>query len=401
MRLKVFLAIMLVLVVLPNIAHTEPNLDSVAERHYDQAFLERSEAYHAPRISSFILRSVIQLVVLWGFALLLAPKLFSHGSHRIPNWVRRWIGLTVAWGLSLLIRIPFTAHAFSRAREFGLRHDSWGSFAMDWAQGAAIQWVLVSVVGLCLLGFLGQGRRFGWAMAGTLISVLACAYAYVAPIVIDPLFNQIRPLEESELRTEVVHLVQQSGLELEGVWVADASRRTRAVNAYFTGFGSSRRVVLYDTLIDTLPKDEALLVVAHELGHWQKQHVNKGLLMGLVATFAGLALAQFLMNRVARRQGSSPLKNLTSPAWAPVAYAVYVSVFLLSLPVSNSISRAMETEADQVALKLIQTPDVFIDAKVRMAKQNLSNVNPPRWVEVIFFTHPSNVRRIALAEAGL
>jgi STE24 endopeptidase len=257
-----------------------------------------------------------------------------------------------------------------------------------------IGWVLVAVVGLVVLGCFARFPRWGWAGAGALVAVLSGLYALFAPLVIDPLFNRIEPMEASSLRDAVLETARRGGVEAETVWVADASRRTRAVNAYVTGFGATRRIVLYDTLVDTLPAEEVLLVVAHEAGHWRRHHLYKGLGLGVGAAMIGLFLAQGVL---ARWRGGRPAGH---PFLVLPAYALYVTAVFVTLPVANTVSRAFEIEADRAALELTGDASTLISGKVRIAIENLSFVNPPRWVEIALYTHPCTARRIAMAEAG-
>jgi len=317
------------------------------------------------------------------------------GGNRV--WVSRALVLTaLVWGFTVL-RFPFQAVGYFHARAYGLRHDTFTSFLLDLGKAVAVNWILTLVVGLLVLGMFARWPRAWWGLAWLSVAVLAAGYVTAAPLVIDPLFNRFTRLEDRALEARLLEVAEKGGVPAREVLVADASRRTIAANAYFTGLGSTRRIVLYDTLVENFPAPEVALIVAHEVGHWRHRHVVKGIALGLGATLLGLLLAHFLMGRWAA-EGWGGIEGRGDPALAIPAYALTLSLFVLAVVPSNWISRKMETEADRTSLELTGDPATFVEAEVRLGTRNLADVVPPAWIEATLYSHPCNARRIWMAE---
>lgn len=378
---------------------TREELRAVANSRFTQEQLERGRAYRSFGYVLFFVQMAATLSVVWGLAM--GPV------ARWRAWALRWSGgrnwLARVWVLlglmSVLavVRFPFSVARFKHASDYGLRTDSLAAFALDWLKGTAIGWGLVLLVGLIVLGLFARYARSWWARGAVAVSILAVAYVALSPIVIDPLFNRFTPLEDPVLETRLLELAREGGIEATEVLVADASRRTRAVNAYFTGVGSTRRIVLYDTLIESFTADEIAGVVAHEVGHWRHHHVRLGLTLGLLATALGLWVAHGLLSGWVRSERFG-LQGRSDPLLAIPAYALYVSFMLVAVAPGNVVSRAMEARADRAALELTGDPDTQIRTHIRLASKNLSDVLPPAWIEWTLYTHPSTARRIHMAE---
>ena len=218
-----------------------------------------------------------------------------------------------------------------------------------------------------------------WAAGSAAVGVLVLLW----PVVVDPLFSRFRPVEE-EMAREVESVARAAGMKVGAVYWSDASTRTAAANAYFTGLGPTKRIVLYDTLPRELPV--LLSVVAHELGHWRKGHVWKGLLLGLFAS----GLFFLVVPRLFGLEGS--------PALPARVAALAFAFFLVSLPVSNVVSRGFERDADRFALELTRDPDAFIVLERALVVKNCADPAPGRVLHFLLHTHPSPAERILAAE---
>jgi len=371
----------------------------VAATHYDAEMLERGAAFHRRGYVAFFLRTALVLTVAWWLAFgplwAMNDAALQFAGGRV--WLARGFVLTALfWGFSVL-RFPFQVFSYLNARSFGLRHDPFHSFLLDVGKGLAVNWIVVLVVGCLVLGLFSRFPRTWWLWAWGGIAVLAVGYIMIAPLVIDPLFHRFTRLEDRALETELLDLAREGGVPAREVLVADASRRTSAANAYFTGLGSTRRIVLYDTLVENFPPAEVKLVVAHEVGHWSHRHVQKGLALGLGATLLGLLVAHVLFGHWVQA-GWGGIGDRGDPALAVPAYALALTLLVISIVPSNWISRRMETEADRTSLELTQDPDTFVATEVRLGTRNLADVLPPSWIEATLYTHPCNARRIRMAE---
>lgn len=258
------------------------------------------------------------------------------------------------------------------------------------------------VLGLVLLQFLYLVLRatgdawWLWASGGML--VFSVLLANLAPILIMPLFNKFVPLdaEHQDLADRLINLAERAHTRVQGVYKFDLSRRTKAANAALTGIGNTRRIILGDTLIQEFTIDEIETVLAHELGH----HVHRDILLflgaGAVSTLLGLFLASRAMNWAVLAFGFSAVSD---PAAIP-ALAIILGAFgLITQPVQNGLSRWREGMADQYALRVTGKGDAFASAFIRLANQNLGEVDPEPWVVWMFYSHPPLGKRIELARA--
>jgi STE24 endopeptidase len=217
------------------------------------------------------------------------------------------------------------------------------------------------------------------------VVAFAVALTTLQPVVLDPLFNRFTPLPAGPVRSDVLALAERSGVDVGEVFVIDASRRTTAANAYVAGLGTTKRVVLYDTLVEDFPRAEVRQVVAHELGHVHHRDVSKGLLwVAVVAPVAMFAAAQ-----LTRRLGG------TLPA---LALSVAVLVPLVTA-ISNQLSRPVEARADTYALRLTGEPEPYIAFERRIALRNVSHPEPPGLATFLLATHPPVLERIGLGVA--
>ena len=232
-----------------------------------------------------------------------------------------------------------------------------------------------------------------WLAASVVFLAVYVALAVVLPVWIIPLFYRLTPLADEALRSRLLTLASRVGAPAIGVWVADQSRKSRTANAAVVGLGRTRRILLFDTMLEFAPS-EVEAVLAHELGH----HVHHDIWRGLAAQ-AVLTLASFAIAAVALRAGIEwwGLRDIADPAGLPWLAVVLGAVGLLALPLGNAYSRWIERRADDFALKVTADPDSFIGAMERLAALNLAERHPHRLKEMFLYSHPSIDRRIARA----
>src|SRR3954447_14031881 len=206
-------------------------------------------------------------------------------------WWWRIIVTVVALGLAgRLVTLPFAVLLRRRVLDFGLSHQAWGAFFVDLAKGLAVDLVATSIAVVVLVGVARRWPRAWPALAGLMLAGLVMLGSFAYPLLVEPLFNSFTPLPDGTLRTQIFELADREGVHIDDVLVADASRRTTTLNAYVSGFGSSRRVVVYDNLVDDVDDREALSVVAHELGHARHDDVLTGSLLGAAGALLGVGL---------------------------------------------------------------------------------------------------------------
>jgi STE24 endopeptidase len=219
----------------------------------------------------------------------------------------------------------------------------------------------------------------------------------VAPVLLAPIYNDFEPLPAgSRARADVLELGRDAGVGIGEVYRIDASRRVTSLNAFVDGLGPTKRVVLYDNLLEAAERPELRSVVAHELGHVAHSDIRRGLVYVAIVAPLGLLFARELSLAIARRRGVAP----GSPAAVPIYLAALtLATFALSVP-GDQLSRKVEASADEFALELTGDPQALVDLQTRLARANLTDPDPPAWFSFLFASHPSTVERIGAALAA-
>ncbi len=312
---------------------------------------------------------------------------------RGPWWWRVVVAVVAMAMAGRLATLPFSIVLRHRAREFGLTHQAWGAYAVDLSKSLAVDVVATSIALVVLVGVARRWPRAWPAVAGLLLGGLVMLGSFVYPLLVEPLFNHFEPLPDGPLRTQVLALADEEGVHVDDVLVADASRRTTTLNAYVSGFGSSRRVVVYDNLVDgqsRVDDREVLSVVAHELGHARHDDVLTGSLLGAAGALFGIGLLGLLAGGA--REG------VADPRTVPRVVALLAIASLLASPIENGISRRIETRADVDALEATGDPGAFVGLQKELALRSLADPTPYAWSQFWFGSHPTTLQRIALAE---
>lgn len=356
------------------------------QQYFTPSQLERAEDF----------RSLQRILVVAGIGVEIATLAIL--VWRPPRGILRHLerrpllgGAAAGAGISLLLvvtSLPIRAWARQRSLDVGLSTQSWPDWAVDVLKAAGIGAVAAAIGGLIAVALVRRFPRRWWAPAALIVVAYGVVTIWLYPILIDPLFNRFEPLPKGPLRSQVLRLADRAGVNVGQVYRVDASRRTNAVNAYVIGLGHSKRVVLYDNLIDDFPRREVLGVVAHELGHQKHDDLVHGLIWLAIVAPAGTFLIQVLAERF--RGG----KRLGTPGGLP---AITLAIALVSLGLgcaSNALSRKVEAHADQFSLQLTHDPADFISFQRRIAVENVGDPDPPEWFHVLFDTHPTTLERI-------
>jgi STE24 endopeptidase len=315
-----------------------------------------------------------------------------------PWWVRALLAAFLVLLVGEVVTAPLSLGVRANALDAGLTDQPLSGWLRDQGVSLGVSWVFAGVLVLLVLGTARRSPR-RWplwtAAAGAVLTVLG---SWVYPVVVEPLFNSFTPLPDGTLRTRILELARQEKVPVSDVLVADASRRTTTLNAYVSGFGSTRRVVLYDNLVEDAPQRETLDVVAHELGHAQHHDVLTGTVLGA----AGVVLGSGLLGLVLSRRRLLDRAGVDDPG-QPEAVALLLVLAtvgsLLASPVQNTISRAIEARADRTSLEATKDYAGFQRMQVRLATRSLSDASPPAWSQFWFGTHPLTLQRIGIARA--
>ncbi len=368
-----------------------------------------------------------------------APRPAAGQAHRRKYRLLaglHWLGVVLLVGavcflaVELLV-LPLHLGNLANNRAWGLTERS----TLDWLKDYALAVGITGLIGAIVLGglylLIRLFPRRWWLLAAVGSVGLGFLYALLLPVVINPLFATFTPLQDPYLLARTRALAARAGVPVEEVLVSDASRQGRYTNAYFSGFGPTRRIVLYDTLLRpvttpspegvagmvglaagrtepgglaalllahrTVALDEVESILAHEIGHWQHDHIVKGILLAGLGGLIGLYLAARIL-RAAVGRAPFALRSPADPAGVPLVLLLSVLGTWVAAPVENFVSRHFEQQADAAALELARRPTAFISAEKRLVRTNLSNVAPTPFSIWLFATHPPTVERIRMAE---
>jgi STE24 endopeptidase len=357
--------------------------------YFSEAQIEKAEAFRTGQLWIYAAQTAIGLGVL-VLIVRRPPERLAAYKRPVLAGAAVAAAISVATGVAAL---PLAAVARERAKDVGLVTQDWAGYAADVVKSQAIGAGFAALGGAVLVfGMRRFGRRW-WLPGAAVVVAFGAATTYAWPIVVDPLFNDFKRLPPGELRSDVLDLARRSGVDVGEVYEMDASRRTTAANAYVAGIGSTKRVVLYDTLVDDFEPAETRLVVAHELGHVRFRDVRNGLIWLAIVAPVGMWAAALLAERLAPRGGA--LGPRAVPAVA-LSLAIVVPVVTT---VSNQLSRDVERRADAFSLELTGDPQTFIEFHERLAVKNVSDPDPPALPRFLLGTHPSTIERIGMGEA--
>jgi STE24 endopeptidase len=350
--------------------------------------IERSKRYARPQMAIAVARAALDLAALAAIVRIAPEPLRRLDEHHVGGGAAAAAGMTVGLSLSTL---PLAAVARRRAMTVGLITQSWPGWGVDLLKGMGISTAMSAAAGALVVDIIRRYPRGWWVPAAAGSVVVGAGLTALAPVALDPVFNDFAPLPEGQTRSDVLELANGAGVDVGEVFSVDASRRGTAANAYVTGLGPTKRVVLFDTLLDRYNRDEVRVVVAHELAHVRHHDLPRTIgYAAIVAPSAALAVQRLSWTLSDARAGASSLPSLALAATI-VAGAVGV--------IGNRLSRAIERRADDFSLELTDAPEAFISFARAIALQNVGDLDPPHWLTGILATHPPTAERIGAAVA--
>ncbi len=337
---------------------------------------------------------LVSWTLLGGLAVLNASVLQWLGN----NFWQQIVLLLAFTFIGSLIDLPLSIYqTFVLEERFGFNKTTWKTWAVDLVKGtllgAAIGLPLIALV-LYLMGAAGQNW---WLWAWGALTLFSLFMMWIAPTVIMPLFNKFTPLEDEALKARVTALMQRCGFNASGFFVMDGSKRSAHSNAFFVGFGSSKRVVFYDTLLKQINHDEMEAVLAHELGHAHHKHITRRMVMQFVVSFVGFALLGWLATQSWFYTGLGVPPSLTgsNDALALLLFMIAVPVFMFFVtPVFSYFSRKDEFEADAYAVKH-SNGAALASALLTLYEDNASTLTPDPLYMSFYASHPPATERLA------
>jgi STE24 endopeptidase len=334
---------------------------------------------------------ILELTIIFLLLPVLVGKIAGLQWHLIWQALIFFGVLAVVGGV---IGMPFDLyHTFVLEKKYGFSTITWKLWFTDLIKSVIISAILMGVMLSAFMAFILYLPKSWWFWAWIFFTSFEILLMWLYPVVIAPLFNKYEPIKDEVLKEKITLLLEKVGLKAKGIFQVDEGKRSKHTNAYFTGIGKTKRIVLFDTLLASHSHEEILAVLAHEIGHWKKKHILKQLVFMIAASLVGLYLVYLVVN------------------WPPLystfrlkQMSVYAGLLLVSLylscigfffsPLGAWISRRYEREADAMAHELTGTSEPMINALKRLAKDNLSNLHPHPWYVRFYYSHPPLIERI-------
>lgn len=349
----------------------------------------RARAYHRPLYVALLLDLALAAGVLAALAWSsLGDSLFSP-ARSLPPAAAAAAYAALVVTCSAVVRLPLAFwRGWWRERRWGFSTQGVGGWLADRSKGLALSLVLTASAWTAAVA-LARLLPAWWAVpAGAGLALAVLFLSFVAPVVLEPLFNRFRPLADEALARDLRRLSERAAVPVRDVLVADASRRTTKVNAYVSGIGRTRRVVLFDTLLGAADAAAVRVVVAHELGHRRDGHVVKLTLLAMAGAAASVAVLWAVLGT-----------RVAEPRALPEALLLLLALEVVALPSGAWVSRRWERAADRCSLDLTEDPAAFARAHVELARRNLADLEPPRLAYVLLFSHPTPPERLAAGRA--
>lgn len=347
---------------------------------------------------SFVLRVAILTAVAlgpWGNSLSRRALHIARG-HKFFAALLFFFGL---WIILQLINLPLSFYrSYVLEHRWGFSTQTLAGWWADYAKNAVLD-LIFSAAGAMLFFWALERWPVGWWLPASLFMAgWLVVQTLLWPTLLAPLFNRFEPVQDPEVVAMVRRLAERAQIPVEEVLVMDASRRTTKANAYFAGIGRTKRIVLYDTLLNNYSPAEVEAVVAHEMAHWKLGHIKNGIFLGILATTVQFYLLALVLRSL---DVQWQLGHYLPRAWAVALLFMVLTSFVVS-PIETGISRQMEKAADVESVALIGNSDGAVALQVNLARRNRSDILPPWFIEWFAYTHPSTLRRIEfLKEASL
>lgn len=355
----------------------------------------RHGAYRRPGYVSLLLSTVLTILALS----LLGRGPFSSLVDRTAGWPGGWFtralfGGAVATAILSLVALPVgfvTGYVMQHA--WGLSNQSFFAWSLDQLRFLAIAGVVSAVSSAAFFGVVRWKPDTWWLWGWATFSLLTVLLVLLFPVVIAPLFNRFTPLEDPALRSRIIRLGADAGVPLEDVLVADASKRSTTENAYVAGLGPTKRLVLYDTLLEAGSEEETLFVVAHELGHKSENHIIKNVIISSAGLLLGFGVL-FLLSKRASVWTAVGAEGIGDIRALPALVLFVTVATLVVAPLQSGISRHFERQADSAAIALTEDPGAGVRTFRRLAFSNLADLRPPGVLVGFLFSHPPIPDRI-------
>ena len=379
-----------------DLGNINPDIPDHFKKAYDKKKYAKSQEYLKTKTKFSLVSSTFSIVLIFlvihlGIFGVLNEFVNLHTNHFILQGL---LFISIIYIFQDIISLPFSLYStFVIEEKFGFNKTTVGLFISDKIKGYAIFIVMGSIIITPILYLFHEYENFGWLIARSLLTLFMIAVQPLFVHVISPMFNKFTPLEDGELRTAIEKYTTQVDFPIARIDIMDGSKRSAHSNAYFSGFGKSRRIAIFDTLVENHTNDEIVSVVAHEVGHYKLKHIIHGTIIGIIETGIMLFVFNFIMNDYALFRVFG-LNDLSVHAGLIFFSMLYAPVTMITSVISNAISRKNEFEADNYSLQTTKNKEALISMLVGLAANNLSHLTPHPFKVFLSYSHPPTIDRI-------
>jgi len=366
------------------------------EGKIDEGLLQRVQAYEEEKTRfsfiSSIFGNVVTIIFVFG-------GLLNIYNSWIASLNRSFVlsGLIFTFCLIYAITflsIPFSVYStFRIENKYGFNTMTPKLWIIDFLKSLVLSTLITGIVVSTGLWIIDSSPNYWWIWLWGFFLIFSLFMMYISPYLIEPLFNKFTPLQETGLEERIKGLMDKTGIKVSRVFKMDASKRSTHTNAYFSGIGKVKRIILYDTLLQRMSDEEILAVISHEAGHWKKKHVLKMIVATEILSFAGMYIAFRILQ-------TDLLTNLFDIKmdifFAKVVLLGFVGAIISFplTPIGSYISRRFEREADRFSCQLTGSKEAMTGALIKLSKDNLSNLNPHPLFAAFYYSHPPVVERV-------
>ncbi|MFC1885073.1 M48 family metallopeptidase [Thermodesulfobacteriota bacterium] len=379
-----------------NLKNINPELPGEFEGYYEPEKYRKSQEYLEENtrfdlISSTILTPITIAFIIFG------------GFNMVDKFARSlelgsiFTGLVFAGILMLasqIIHIPFSIYdTFVIEERYGFNKTTPKTFILDILKSWLLAVIIGGVVLSAVLWFFEKAGSLAWLYCWGAVTLFQLFMMFIAPVVIMPIFNKFTPIEEGDLKGEIEEYAKAQGFKMRGVFTMDGSRRSSKSNAFFTGLGRFRRIVLFDTLIERHSKEELVSILAHEVGHYKKKHILQSFLISVIT----MGLMFYILSLFINNTGLFAAFGMEKTSiYASLVFFgfLYSPIEMILSIFGNALSRKNEYQADAFAVKTYKKPGAFIEAIKKLAVENLSNLAPHPLKVFLEYSHPPIIERI-------
>ena len=379
-----------------NLNSLHPTLPPEFADTYDQNKYDESQKYASVTIKFGLLENGYSTAITIIF-------LLYGGFNIIDNWARNFgygeiiTGLIfsgILVSLSFLSTLPFSIYStFYIEERFGFNRTTIKTFILDILKGSLLALILGAPLLALLLWFFMSTGSYGWLFCWIGVSIFTLILQFLAPVLIMPLFNKFSPIEDGVLKRDILQYADKENFKIQGIYTMDGSKRSSKLNAFFTGFGSFRKIVFFDTLLEKLDPSEIIAVLAHEMGHFKLKHIIKMILGQTVQTGVMFYILSLFLGNGALSDAFG-MQHMSIYSSLIFFGFIYSPVSMLISIIFNAISRKHEYDADRYAAETTANPEMLIEGLKKLSLANLSNLTPHPLHVFLHYSHPPVLMRI-------